>query len=383
MNAPIRSLGDASRLSKGRHFPRSPVLFASIQLGEQSQGFILNASEGGLCVQTAKEIVADGPLNLRFQSVDPGAWVEAHGRIVWRNETKTVAGIEFIDLTPEIVQQIRKWLFFGQSLQELQGNWSPGQARYQQVTDQPAASPPADAEQDAPSDFHLHLNAALPLSSEPGKVEAPLGPSPPSPSESRPQPGILSSIEALQSRSQTLPIAALAILIAVLSVGILVRWSSDIARYTRGHIGGLIPKYEAPASQFPVAQSEPAKSNPVTSPLRPPPVPPARSSQIHSSPGPLPSSPQIKSAPSPSPEPVAAATSGTVLQAAAMIDEQNANGLAQQLHQKNFPVFVSKRKPDPFYRVLIGPFLTERSLRQAKSALAALDIKTIEKQWIP
>jgi hypothetical protein len=96
---PFRSVETPSGLPKARRSSRSPVLFASIELGKTFRGFILNASEGGLCVQAAREIVADEPLELRFQSVQPGAWVEARGRIAWRNETRTVAGIEFVDLT--------------------------------------------------------------------------------------------------------------------------------------------------------------------------------------------------------------------------------------------------------------------------------------------
>ena len=129
---------------KARQFARSPVLFASIQLGKNLRGFILNASEGGVCVQTAREIPGDEPLDLRFQSVRPGAWVQARGRVVWKNETNTVAGLEFVDNNNEIAKEVRHWLSFGESLQELRGNWWPDPAAMDfTVPDAPSAEPPA------------------------------------------------------------------------------------------------------------------------------------------------------------------------------------------------------------------------------------------------
>ena len=133
------SIGVQNRYPKARQFARSPVLFASIQLGKNLQGFILNASEGGVCVQTAREIVGDEPLDLRFQSVRPGAWVNARGRIVWKNESNTVAGLQFVDADKEIAGEVRNWLNFGESLQELRGDWWPDS----QPADHPTALAPA------------------------------------------------------------------------------------------------------------------------------------------------------------------------------------------------------------------------------------------------
>lgn len=69
MDALSHSAGSSPFAPKARQFTRKPVLFASIQVGEDATGFILNISEGGLCVQTAQEIPADQPVRLRFQSL--------------------------------------------------------------------------------------------------------------------------------------------------------------------------------------------------------------------------------------------------------------------------------------------------------------------------
>lgn len=157
---------------KARQFPRSPVLFASIQLGKNLQGFILNASEGGVCVQTAREIVGDEPLDLRFQSVRPGGWVQARGRVVWKNETNTVAGLQFIDNNTEIAGEVRNWLSFGESLQELRGNWWPDATAAGHAVDQPAMRPAAFDR------FPTELRASDTAKSDAAKNDAAIAPSP-------------------------------------------------------------------------------------------------------------------------------------------------------------------------------------------------------------
>ena len=55
MDTPVPSADARVKSPRARQFLRSPVLFASIQLSDLN-GFILNASEGGLCVQIVREI---------------------------------------------------------------------------------------------------------------------------------------------------------------------------------------------------------------------------------------------------------------------------------------------------------------------------------------
>ena len=47
---------------------------------------------------------------------------------------------------------------------------------------------------------------------------------------------------------------------------------------------------------------------------------------------------------------------GFVLQIGAMTHEENAAALAESLQQHDFPAFVSRRGPDRFYRVVVGPY---------------------------
>jgi cell division septation protein DedD len=77
------------------------------------------------------------------------------------------------------------------------------------------------------------------------------------------------------------------------------------------------------------------------------------------------------------------ATSGLVLQVAAMTEELNANRLASSLKSAHFPAFVSKRNGDRFYRVLVGPFPSETPLREATGNLKKSGYNSIEKNWTP
>jgi hypothetical protein len=74
---------------------------------------------------------------------------------------------------------------------------------------------------------------------------------------------------------------------------------------------------------------------------------------------------------------------GFVLQVAAMKQEDNADALAETLHQRNFPVFVFKRGASPFYRVAIGVYGDADSAVRVKDELERQGFKAILKPWFP
>ncbi len=139
----------ASSFPKARRFARTPVLFASVQIGNEAQGLILNGSEGGICVQITNGSVGPGLVDLQFQSAAPGhtaAWVGCRGRVIWKSEDRTVAGIEFVDSTPLTNREIKNWLSFGQSLRELRREWPAEEASQSHWADHisdPGSPPPA------------------------------------------------------------------------------------------------------------------------------------------------------------------------------------------------------------------------------------------------
>ena len=349
-----RSVG--STRTKSRRFSRSPVLFASVQLDEGTEGFILNISEGGLCVQTAREIVGEWLSQLRFQRFQSGGWVTAQGWVVWRNEQKTIAGVELVDLSTEARQEIRKWLSFGASLQELRGDWS---------AHDPAIAAPehrdvitARSEEFAPTP---PWNSAQPSDTVPAA----------SPSVSMVTPenvlrAFPASSEHSKTRSQIYTIAAFTLILVAVSVIAWARWRDDLVRDFRG----LFPEKGLAASKDLHESSIHSEvTTPESSSAPQPPAVPVDSAKPRSLPSPL--------------HPAASAIGAHfVLQVAALSEQENANTLAESLRLKNFPVFVSKLSADRFYRVLVGPY-DERSLRQAKSTLKNEKIEAIIKHWSP
>ena len=74
---------------------------------------------------------------------------------------------------------------------------------------------------------------------------------------------------------------------------------------------------------------------------------------------------------------------GFVLQVAAMKHEDNAETLAETLHQRNFPAFVFRRGAGPFYRVAIGVYGDADSAARVKDELERQGFKVILRRWLP
>jgi cell division protein FtsN len=435
------SAGLLAQYPKARQFTRSPVLFASIQLGKNLQGFILNASEGGVCVQTAKEIQGDEPLDLRFQSVRPGSWVQARGRIVWKNESNTVAGLQFIDTDKEMAAEVRNWLAFGESLQELRGNWWP---------DSPAVSLPARS---PVLPFQQPTSQAVPHVVPQATAQVVL---PPAPVEALPEEEesqrarpyqVLPEAHEEENDVPVVPAAkanrhtydyvrppsgeerknklamfagAGACVLALLIWFGLSHWgtaspaSNEQAAATQPvapaqtqtpaasapNVPGASPKASAtkPSSSASVTkpvhtQSAAAASaaSPVLSSALSKSMPPSRSDASKPAPVPAPkpvivqtSSPNARPpAAGSAPAPLPAGTSALVLQVGAMSEEANATKLAGTLTTQHFPAFVSKHTDDKFYRVLVGPFPNSAMQRETEKDLQKSGFQTIEKRWTP
>jgi cell division septation protein DedD len=66
-----------------------------------------------------------------------------------------------------------------------------------------------------------------------------------------------------------------------------------------------------------------------------------------------------------------------------MKQEENADALAEILRQRNFPVFVFKRGPGPFYRVAIGVYGDADSAARVKDELERQSFKADLRHWVP
>ena len=81
-----------------------------IKLGETNGGILLDVSEDGLAFTAAESLVGEFIPRLRFQLAENADWIEASGRIIWLNDSKKGAGIQFVSISDEDREQIRRWV---------------------------------------------------------------------------------------------------------------------------------------------------------------------------------------------------------------------------------------------------------------------------------
>src|ERR1700728_2184890 len=105
---------DSISASERRAYTRQLIpSLAYVELDEGNGGIILNISEGGLSVQAVAGLM-DGLLpGVRFQLAETDIWIEAHARITSTDETRKVAGLEFVGPLQDCSGRLRKWLVCG------------------------------------------------------------------------------------------------------------------------------------------------------------------------------------------------------------------------------------------------------------------------------
>lgn len=90
---------------------RQPVrTLTYVELDEGNGGIVLNASEGGLSVQAVTGLMDDALPKVRFHLSQSKGWLEAPARVVWANDSRKVAGLEFVELPEAGRELIREWL---------------------------------------------------------------------------------------------------------------------------------------------------------------------------------------------------------------------------------------------------------------------------------
>jgi TonB family protein len=102
---------DHSPASERRAHARQLIpSLAYVELDEGNGGIILNISEGGLSVQAVAGLMEESLPGVRFQLDTSDRWIETAARISWTNDTRKLAGLEFLSLSEDSRDRIRKWL---------------------------------------------------------------------------------------------------------------------------------------------------------------------------------------------------------------------------------------------------------------------------------
>lgn len=81
-----------------------------VELDEGNGGIILNISEGGFAVQAAMALVYDELPRMRFRFPNSKNWIKVKGAVVWKGESRTMAGVKFVDLPQESRDMITEWI---------------------------------------------------------------------------------------------------------------------------------------------------------------------------------------------------------------------------------------------------------------------------------
>ena len=318
-------------ISERRMHWRQKVFFSRVELGENNRGDLLNISPSGLALQAVEELTDDELPKMRFQLSQAPAWIEAKGRIAWRDDSKKVAGVEFIDLSPETRKQILLSII---------------------LTSDESEFPKTDSA------------IAANVTTGSGVEAVP---------EDRSQQSIISSVQSPSER----PNAELASENAK---------ATNVTRGSRkaGWLVGL--SLAAVLLVFAIlplrhylqkAGTSQKGRETITEPDRP-----GLSSKISatpsSNPGPTPDHSAPTSNAGPAPDHLA-----FVLQVGAMANEENANALAASLSQLNFPAFVFRGPTDRLDHVFVGPFTSVDATLTVKKDLERRGFKAFRKEWKP
>ena len=391
MDDPFSTTGHRHFSSKSRRFLRKPVLFASAQVGENTTGLILNISEGGICVQTPQNIAGNGALPLRLQSLRSMGWIETHGRVVWSNDEKHVAGIEFVGITEDARREVQAWLSFGDSLQELRGTWAGDRAatglpdpsginsfEMRAVAQEASEEDGLEGEQGQENVGPEHGDLAVgdsPDEEDSARSEgrAETGPDSQMTGDPPSAPEMLQGTSTSPAeRRWTFPFLASAAVLVILLALVVGRHDT----LSRRMDGWFAKKPAAPSADAPLAQSPSRITEAPHAPA--PPLP------VVAAPPPLAAgNGKVGVVPRPNAPLPSAAGGKFALQVAAMREEENAKQLEQSLQSKNFAAFVSKRPGDHFYRVMVGPYPDDQSARLAQSALEKDGMRSIARRWTP
>jgi cell division septation protein DedD len=396
---------------------RQRVLFSSVVLNEGNCGRVLNISPNGLALQTDTELVGE-EFPFRFKFSPSLAWVEAKGRVAWRNDSKNVVGIEFIGLTDEVQRQIKTWMDWKKESIELPRTDLPStNALLQegaQTSEPPAAHEPFEnseigaawstAASVAAEDVDLNaenqklanqtqeflfsspkdldITADSQESQEvasPDYESASLEAAPPN-GETQSSP-TMTTVVRDPVETQEFPTShevkmtrGIGTQIKLVGLALLIIFLVGVIFFRRNH-SQAPPSKGVHSSATVRVPREPVGPDQAAGIAVTPSTPSAKSSGAVS-----PASPALPHTSASNQTPTAHG-SAFVLQVAAMLHQENANALKTKLRDSNFPAFVTKLPTERFHHVLVGPFNSASAAMDTQTRLEQLGYKPIRTEW--
>jgi len=104
--------GDDHSSTSRRQHAREALTWALVyvEFGQDNGGIALNLSEDGISVQAAMPLAGDSFPEMRLMGGPDSGWTEVTGRLVWINDTRKTAGIQFVDLSDHARSRIAGWI---------------------------------------------------------------------------------------------------------------------------------------------------------------------------------------------------------------------------------------------------------------------------------
>jgi SPOR domain/PilZ domain len=318
-----------------RHFQRvgldSPLF---VLLDESKNSLLFDVCEEGLAV--------DGLAGRRLGEVIPFAFdlpersgcIQGRAEIVWTNDSEHRTGLHFLDLADPSRKQLIEWISARAYTMRLVGTEKEPIQPAVVTHATPALINPIF--QDSRDDSESRSVSSL----FPGLLSEEFEPE-------KPEVGSAEEINSYRKSSHTIAVGLALVLLSSV-FGFLVG-------YSHGKLNNPQTKDSTTAAKAPELPSKDA-----TASVKP-------SSATTSFPPPT--------APLDLP--------GFVLQVGAMRHEANADALAQDLQEKNFPAFVFRRGTDRFYTVAVGPYGDEDSTVSVKDELEKHGLKAFLRRWMP
>ena len=363
--------------SERRLHPRKQLWFPSIELGDVHGGIILDISESGLAMRAVRSL-EDGQLTaMRFQLSESQAWIETRGRIAWIGVSKKTAGVEFVGLPEEARNRIRQWiplmLHPSGSAEE-----NPLDEQIEPARTEPPPREPeraifvSESETTGPVGKHQgrHSIAVDSAGVQPGTAETQnAGTDSRHNHDQSLEPAVIRN-----ARGNTLPALYLSYQKTTSSREITDRGRTTGSRKPGRLIGLTSATAVLLVSVFFVRahRSHWIGNNSQGTAL----MVPAKTAELPSDSS---TYPETLSAD----RNVLLVRPGFVLQVGAMTHEENAEALAESLHQRDFPAFVSRRGTDRFYRVVVGPFSDVDSTLRVKERLRKQGFDALRTPWSP
>lgn len=307
------------RRQYARLIPDSPVF---VCLGESKSGLLLDLSEGGLAVDGFASQSREELISLALDLPEGNGRIPVRAEVAWTSDSTHRTGLRFVDLADTSRQQLKDWI-------------STRAYTISRNTAEEGAAAPLLVTPEGEALVSGLRSALVPLQLT---------------RESEPtEPHVMGDEESSRNGKSRR-------LIGICLAGALVSSASVSVGYYLGRMWDHPQVREVTAAaKVPESSSHGSTASVNPSPATTPSLPPTLSLDLP----------------------------GFVLQVGAMTYEDNADALAEALHQKNLPAFVFRHGADHFYRVAVGPYSDADSTAPVKDELAKQGFKAILRRWVP